>query len=81
MVVGSMWAKFKLSATKIVACRLLTDRLTHTQTHKHTDMTDYMIVANLRLATITTPMNTVLVHQKAVLIGNFTSFPGKARLY
>ena len=57
-MVGSMWAKFEVSATKIVSCRLLTDRLTHT--HKHTDMTDYMIVANLRLATIITIVYIIL---------------------
>ena len=54
--IGDMWREFEDSASKTVVCRLATDRQTHThtdrQTHRQTDRTDYMIVANLRLATI-----------------------------
>ena len=59
-----MWREFEDSASKTVVCRLATDRYTDThtdtqthrytdtQTYRQTDRTDYMIVANLRLATI-----------------------------
>ena len=48
----------KDAALKTVDARLLTDRQTNkqtdTQTHRHTDMTDFMIVAHPRWATIIT---------------------------
>ena len=64
--ISDKWREFEDSASKTVVCRLATDRQTHTHTHTHTqththtdrhthrqtDRTDYMIVANLRLATI-----------------------------
>ena len=61
---GDLWTENEDPASKIVDARLLTDRQTHretqthTQTHTHTqrdthtDMTDFMIVAHPRWATI-----------------------------
>ena len=51
-----IYSKNEVAASKIVNGRVLTDRhantQTHTQTHRHTDMTENMIVAHLRWATI-----------------------------